>query len=322
MNHCSVSYRPRRVRSGTPPPFQLTKRDLTILQLVAKHRFLNSDHIRRIVDGSAKNISNRLKILFEHGFLDRPECQYNYYRPGGGSQFIVYAPADKGMRLLTDNGIENISKGISWAHKNKSVGHTHLKHTLAIAEFTVAMRLAVRNHDNVDLIDGTTLVSSLPPKTGSQAKPYRLNIPVPHQGGRTAIGVEPDYVFSLSLTKEKRQAFFMVEVDRGTMPVARRDLRQTSILRKLLAYQALWQSKQHQQHFGWCNFRVLFVTTSAERVENMISAANKNPATKGSPLFLFTDKHSLYAHGDVLTHEWSDSHGSSQALLPSPATVS
>ena len=81
-----VTYRPRRVRSGHPPPFQVTKRDVEILRQVARHRFLNSEQIRRLIPGSDKNITNRLKALFEHGLLDRPDCQYDFYRPGGGSK--------------------------------------------------------------------------------------------------------------------------------------------------------------------------------------------------------------------------------------------
>jgi hypothetical protein len=101
------------------------------------------------------------------------------------------------------------------------------------------------------------------------------------------------------------------------MPVERTHLRQTSILRKLLAYQTIWQSKQHHQHFGWGNFRVLFVTTRAERAQNMAKAANNYPLTKASPIFLFTDKYGLYGQSDLFAHEWLNCFGKHQKLLPS-----
>lgn len=308
-------FRPKRVRSGAPLPFQITKRDIEIVRFVAKYRFLNSDHIRRLVQGSAKNITNRLKLLFEHELLDRPECQYGYYRPGGGSEHIVYGVSDKGTKLLADNDAQTSSKRSSWAHKNRSVGHPHLKHTLAISDFAVSLRLSVRHHNDVDLADGDRLLSSFPTETRALNKPYRLNTSVTHQGMHTAVGVEPDYAFSLYLTELKCRAFFLVEIDRGTMPIERSNLRQTSILRKLLAYQSIWQSKQHQQHFGWRNFRVLFVTTSAERVENMITSMNKHAHTRQSPIFLFTDKQSLYT-GDMLAYEWQDGAGVTHRLIP------
>ena len=124
-------------------------------------RFLNSDHIRRLVSGSAKNITNRLKALFEHGYLDRPECQYDYYRPGGGTSFITYALAERGARLLKE--LENFSSGkrVSWTHKNKNVGRPFLEHTLAIADMAVALKVAEQNHDGLNIIDGDELVSTL-----------------------------------------------------------------------------------------------------------------------------------------------------------------
>ena len=309
-------YRPRRVRSGTPPPFQLTERDVEIVRLVARHRFLNSRHIWRLVGGSAKNINNRLKMLFEHRVLDRPPIQFDTYRLGGGTSPLVYALADKGAQLLLGSAEGADGKRISWAHKNNSARRPFLQHTLATADFAVALQLSVSGRDDVELIDGDELMSGFPAKTQAQNKPYRLNVPVIYHTGRIDIGVEPDYAFSLYLPKARRRAFFLVEIDCGTMPVARRDLRQSSILRKLQAYQTMWKSKAHQTHFGWRNFRVLFVTTSQERVENMIAATNAQALTKGSPLFLYSDKHSLYNLDDTLDYKWLGANGDTQSLLP------
>ena len=100
------------------------------------------------------------------------------------------------------------------------------------------------------------------------------------------------------------------------MPVARRDLRQSSIMRKLQAYQTMWKSKTHSVHFNWRNFRVLFVTTSQERVENMIACANAQALTKQSPLFLFAHKEALYGKGDILAEPYMDVGGNNEYLLP------
>lgn len=310
----SKAYRPRRARSGNPPPFQLTKRDIEIIAHVAKHRFLNSDHIRRLVGGSPKNVTTRLKALFEHGYLDRPECQYDTYRPGGGSSFIAYALADRGARLLSETGADGVR--FSWTQKNKSVGRPFLEHALAIADFAVGLRQVVMGHDNVRLIEGEELSAQLPEETRALKKPCRLSVPVMYGGTRHAVGVEPDYAFSLHLRQARRKAFFLVEIDRGTMPVERFDLKQTSILRKFLAYQTLWNAKTHHAHFGWRNFRVLFVTTSAERVENMIASSHGNTLTRGTPLFLFAHKGSLYEKEDLLAQPFLDCYGNEQYLLP------
>ena len=318
----SKTYRPRRARSGNPPPFQLTERDIEIISHVAKNRFLNSDHIRRLVGGSPKNITTRLKALFEHGYLDRPECQYDTYRPGGGSSYIAYALADRGARFLSETEADRVRstrlacRPVCWTHKNKSVGRPFLEHALAIADFAVGLKQSVAQNNSVELIEGNELVARLPDETRAAKKPYRLNVPVIHGGTRMPIGVEPDYAFSLHIKRAKRKAFFLVEIDRGTMPVERFDLKQTSILRKLLAYQTLWKSNVHNSHFGWRNFRVLFVTTSAERAENMITSMNAHALTKGTPLFLFTDKSALYEKGGLLAEPFLDGFGNEQFLLP------
>ena len=127
------TYRPRRKRSGNPPPFQLTPRDKDILRAVARFRFLNSGHICRLIPGSDKNIRNRLKALFEHGFLDRPECQYDHYRPGGGSSLLVYGLGEEGARLLAHEDGFVKGRHVSWGEKNKSVGRPFLEHTLRVA---------------------------------------------------------------------------------------------------------------------------------------------------------------------------------------------
>jgi len=220
------------------------------------------------------------------------------------------------------------SRPVCWTHKNKSVGRPFLEHALAIADFAVGLRQSVLSRDNIDLTEGDELIAKLPEEIRALKKPYRLNVPVIHGGTRIPIGVEPDYAFSLNLAKAKRRAFFLVEIDRGTMPVERFDLKQTSILRKLLAYQTLWNAKLHKNHFGWRNFRVLFMTTNSERVENMISSMNADALTKGSPLFLFADKSSdrsvdksadkpaFYEKGGLLATPFLDGYGNEQFLLP------
>jgi hypothetical protein len=58
------------------------------------------------------------------------------------------------------------------------------------------------------------------------------------KSSRHAIGIEPDSAFSLGFPAAGRRAYFLVEIDRGTMPVERSDITQSSMLRKFLAYGA------------------------------------------------------------------------------------
>ena len=67
------------------------------------------------------------------------------------------------------------------------------------------------------------------------------------------LGVVPDRVFALEYEGpggELQRVHFFLEADRGTMPVVRTGLKQTSFYRKLLAYEATWTQKIHQRKLG------------------------------------------------------------------------
>jgi hypothetical protein len=121
--------------------------------------------------------------------------------------------------------------------------------------------------------------------------------------GGTKLGVIPDAVFALEYTDRNSQAqraHFFLEADRGTMPVMRRGLAQTSFFRKLLAYEATWTNKVHQRHLGIHRFRVLTITTIAARVQTLLEACSQ--LKRGHGLFLFTDSSAL--EKDLFSTVW------------------
>ncbi|MCB1521095.1 MAG: replication-relaxation family protein [Hyphomicrobiaceae bacterium] len=306
-------YRPRRRRSGNPLPFQVTSRDIDILRAVAQFRFLNSGHITTLIPGSAKNMRARLKLMFEHGLLDRPECQYDTYRPGGGSAEIVYALADKGARLLADSGCVEARAAVCWSQKNRAAGRPFLEHTLAIADFAIRLAVDVRTRSDIELSDGNALLARLPPSTLEMPKPFRFSVPVILNGTRHVIGIEPDYAFSLGFPELRQRANYFVEVDRGTMPVERADLAGSSILRKLVAYRELWRSGLHSSLFSWRNFHVLIVTTEIERAKHMRESALRHLGSTDASLFWFADRSALASAGP-LAHTWIDTAGTSRSI--------
>ena len=130
-----------------------------------------------------------------------------------------------------------------------------------------------------------------------------------HQGVVHEIALVPDLVFGLQFADGSRHSF-MVEIDRGTMPIARSDFLQTSFERKMSAYLTAHAGKQHEKHFGWKTFRVLTVTTDRRRMQSMMEALRKLyvPNSMGPALFLFATRDELRT-ADPLAHEWSDGHG-------------
>jgi hypothetical protein len=129
---------------------------------------------------------------------------------------------------------------------------------------------------------------------------WRVNIE-----GKMKLGVAPDRVFALEFQNRDgnaERAFFFLEADRGTMPVVRHTLSQTSFYRKLLAYEATWKQSIHETRFGFHRFRVLTVTTSAARVKSLVDACSK--LKQGHGLFLFTDRTVLEKPGDIFSKIW------------------
>ena len=61
---------PRFRRRKQPPAFELTARDLAIVNVVARFRFLSAPQITRLVGGSHQQVLRRLKFLFDAAYLE------------------------------------------------------------------------------------------------------------------------------------------------------------------------------------------------------------------------------------------------------------
>jgi hypothetical protein len=233
-----------------------------------------------LLGDSPQHLLRRLKLLFHHRYLERPRCQIDsYYRPG--SRHIIYGLGNKSLAFLKQE-LNVDFREVSWGEKNRGVGRIFLEHALLVSDVMVSLELACRKHEGIRLLyeDQLTL--------HSERQPFQWRVKT--QGG-IMLGVIPDRVFALEYTDENTQlerVHFFLEADRGTMPVIRNGLKQTSFYRKLIAYEATWTQKIHQRHLGIYRFRVLTVTTVAARVKSLLEACSK--LKRGHGLFLFADR--------------------------------
>jgi hypothetical protein len=279
-----MSRLPRFERAHTVAPIQLTERDYDILRLVSRHRFLRSHQIIALIGGSAQNLSRRLQWLFHHGYLERPRAQLQYYEHSG-SQTIAYGLGNKSGSLLQLNPA-------SWGEKNRGISRVYLAHALLVSDVMVSLELACRQH-GIRLLHEDEL--NLPVEA-----PLHWRVKM-RDGSK--LGVIPDRVFALEYSDQNGQVqrvYYLLEADRGTMPVVRKKLAQSSFYRKLLAYEATWANKVHQRHLGIPRFRVLTVTTSAARVKSLLDACSR--LQRGHGLFLFADQSVLQK--DLLSAVW------------------
>ena len=282
---------PRFKRVPTVAPIWLTERDWQIIKLVHRHRFLRSDQIIAFVGASRQQMLRRLKLLFHHGYLERPRAQL-VRRSGGGTATMVYGLGRKGGVMLRQQFGLTVN-AYSWNERNHVVGRVYLDHALCVADVMLALELACRAHGGVQLRYDDELALPM------EKQPFQWQVTV---GRSTKLGIVPDRVFALDYTDAagNQRAYFFLEADRGTMPVMRHGLAQTSFFRKLLAYHATWKQDIHRHKLGIPRFRVLTVTKSAMRVQTMVQACVALGRTQG--LFLFADTSIL--SGDILSNIW------------------
>jgi len=281
-----------RFRRVKPRPFVLTPRDRTIVELVAEYRILSSEQIIALVgEGSPQVILRRLSLLFHGRYLERPRSQIEDLLRFTGSRPIAYALGTAGATLL---GLK----------PPKPVKLPFVDHTLGVSSVLVAFTLSCREHGNVRVMPWREILAEKVPEERRRKKEpdaWKARLP---DGG--AVGVKPDAIFGLHYLDKPEganRAYFFLEVDRGTMPVMRAGLSQTSVYRKLLAYHATAAAGLQTSLFGIKTFRVLTVTRSPEkrRLASLVDAAGKLPSLQG--LFLFGEEQSLLG-GDALTSEW------------------
>jgi hypothetical protein len=286
----ALSRLPRFKRSLAIETFHMTERDKEIIRLVYRHRFLRSSHICSLVPGSAQQILRRLKLLYHHGYLTRPRSQIEFYHYGGRRE-IVYGLGNKGASLLQTE-LDSMFRDTPWDEENGSVKRVFLEHALLVSDIMVSVELAC-GQNGIRLLTEQNLAK--------ENLPFRWKMNLAGQ----KFSVSPDRVFALEFPGADgniRRSYFFLEADRGTMPVIRKTLSQTSFYRKLLSYEATWQQGIPQKHFGFPRFRVLTVTTNSVRVKSLVEACYK--LKSGHGLFLFTDQSTLNKPLDILTHVW------------------
>jgi hypothetical protein len=234
-----------------------------------------------LTTGSPQQLLRRLQRLYHHGYLERPRCQIDYYQ--SGSRRIAYGLGNIGAAWLKHE-LPLSYHQLDWQQKNH-VGRLFLEHALLVSDIMVAVELACRIHPQVKLL--------MPAE--SQMRPFQWRVNIGSQ-----CGVIPDRVFGLEFNGQC--CWYCLEADRATMPITRGDLSQTSFQRKLLAYEATWTQNLLKNKFGWHRFRVLTVTTTAEREQGMIAACQQ--LKQGRGLFLFTDTKAFQAQPDFFSLRW------------------
>jgi hypothetical protein len=235
--------RRRDRRQSSPPAMQLTQRDKQIVEAVHVYRVLRQDQLERLFFGSKAAAQRVLVRLYDHGFLER-----RFVPVMAGRSPTFYVLDRRGADLLrAELGYDELT----WYHSSKDLKADFLEHMLAINDVRVAF---VRACEGL----GYPLITWLG-ETELKADYDHVRVP----GNSRPVSVIPDGYFAIDTPRGR--AHFFLEVDRGTMTVAR-------FKTKVQAYIAYYRSGKYEARFGAKGLRILTVTPSRARLDNLHSA--------------------------------------------------
>ena len=273
----------------------------------------------RFPGASEQKVLRRLQSLFHAGYLTRPKKQLENYRAGAGSAPMLYCIGNAGADLLTSKyGFRRTA--VDWTSKARTATRGELEHAGETSEFLTAFELACIGRGYLDTIHFDEILQTLAPAaTRESPRPYHWAVRHRANGRETELYVIPDRTIGLrdrTRPDGRNRKFFFVERDRGTMPVVRKNLSQSSLLRKLIGYGLTYKDDHHKRIYGLPNFRVLTIVPGRKRIDSILEAYRQHAAQiSASPrLFLFAESGLLTAP-DFFDYEWTDAAGERHRLI-------
>jgi hypothetical protein len=251
-----IKRRSRMVRdSRSSGRLELTRRDLDVLQLLARYRYLRSTFIEAFVGGNSTVLRWRLRDLFDAGYVRRPLQQWQFanarYVP------VVYALGEKGRAVLEELGL---------AARVDSQNGANFSHQVMIDETMASIEIALTRRSGFKLIGQSEILERLP----SDALGSRLRLQVPQTSA-----IVPDAMFGVR--GPAGVVLYALEVDRESEPV-RRSRDGTSYEGKITRYNRLIEEGHYRRLLGTAApLVVLHVTLSEKRMRKLLPLSDRKP---------------------------------------------
>lgn len=244
----------------------LTDRDLSILDLVHRYRYVWLDHILALVPANGtRHLEHRVRGLYDHGYLHRlwPPARMNQ---GGGVRF-TYVLDEKGARTLAAH-YQVPKKELFWRKRHNDRTEFFVTHHTTVSDFHAALELGIGEAGGLTLIEWDQ----------GDAIRGKATYNVPGKGRRTW-GVNPDGYLAVADNGTRRNLFVEIDLDSEEYP---------RIADKYERYTWYLNSNTYKQAYERASdVRVLFATTSFTRLEGLIKTLQQLtlPANKREKLF-------------------------------------
>ena len=255
---------------------RLTERDIHILEAVhAYDGMLGFSQIQRLFFTGKSQTEQRLKLLYQHGYLNRPDRDQRRRMPE-----MIYWLDKKGAEIVASKNSTPVGE-FSW---RKQPRWFQVEHDLAVNDFRLDMEEACQSDPDIDL---ETWVS----EREFCAYPDKIKYEI--RGHTKERNIRPDGYFMLYTPKHVIR--YLLEIDRSTEDNPR-------ILReKIIPGLAYLKTEAYEERFGHRSGRWLVVTTGEKRLKNMLRQARIGKA-KG--LFYFTTYDQVSAGTILHTPIW------------------
>ena len=243
--------------------FQMTDRDIEILQALNRYRYLRTGQIHELLFGdntTQQSARRRLRNLYHHSYVARAQP---FVKVGEPVPEIAYYLNTKGRAVLREHG-----EVVRYWRKASEVKYQFLEHALALSGFRVKLEKAVAQ------IDGASIGRFIPDfEMRDEAekyvgkKRYLLYRELIHPVNRKTYIVHPDALIELCYEKDGKSAsrLIFVEIDQGTQSLER-------IRDKVTGYHLAREQKLFVQYGGHSDFLLLFQTQSAKRCKNLLES--------------------------------------------------
>lgn len=249
-------------RSPDQVVFQMTDRDVAILQAINRYRYMRTTHIHDLLfsqNSSPQSARRRLRNLFHHGYLSRARP---YVKVGEATPEIAYLLNTKGRDVLREHG-----EVVKYWRKGSEVKYQFLEHALSLSSFRVKLEKAVNKIDGLSI---DKLIPDFEMRTEAAGyvglNRYMLYRELTHPVNRKTYIVHPDALIELCYEHNGKTAsrLIFVEIDQGTQSLER-------IRDKVTGYVLARDQRLFAQYAGHGNFLLLFQTQSERRRQNILS---------------------------------------------------
>jgi len=249
----------------------LTERDINIILDVYKHRYLKTSQIQQLHFPSERTTTRRLKFLIDAKLLK------HFNVPNIPER--IYQVSSQGANLVAQHQGVAVAD-LLWSRTTAAPkDYYFMQHFLAINDFRIQTTEACQNSD-------TQLSGFIPEYYGHKHSSGRITKHIKDfvfglDNPTEKISHTPDAVFALSRNAAaspggalggSSSALFFLEIDRGTEVLSDPDKGFLKMIRYYLSYAKSAKFKSYQEEFKGCqfrNFRLLIVTSSGQRLDNM-----------------------------------------------------